>query len=78
LRINPQISFSHFDLADPARKFSRLGVVDKKFSFRDCTTDSRINVSFLIAKMIISIILFPVLTFIGRVYGGFIKKNAMG
>ncbi|MEI8350284.1 MAG: carboxynorspermidine decarboxylase [Candidatus Omnitrophota bacterium] len=30
LRINPQISFSHFDLADPARRFSRLGVVDKK------------------------------------------------
>jgi len=30
LRVNPQISFSHFDLADPARKFSRLGVIDKK------------------------------------------------
>ncbi len=30
LRVNPQISFSHFDLADPARKFSRLGVADKK------------------------------------------------
>jgi carboxynorspermidine decarboxylase len=29
LRINPKISYSHFDLADPARKFSRLGVVDK-------------------------------------------------
>ena len=26
LRLNPQVSFSHFDLADPARKFSRLGV----------------------------------------------------
>ncbi|WP_312199183.1 carboxynorspermidine decarboxylase [Anaerospora hongkongensis] len=29
LRVNPGISHSHFDLADPARKFSRLGVVDK-------------------------------------------------
>ncbi|MFH0941141.1 MAG: carboxynorspermidine decarboxylase [Candidatus Omnitrophota bacterium] len=27
LRLNPQVSYSHFDLADPARKFSRLGVV---------------------------------------------------
>jgi carboxynorspermidine decarboxylase len=30
LRINPKVSYSHFDLADPARKFSRLGVIDKK------------------------------------------------
>lgn len=30
LRINPKISHSHFDLADPARKYSRLGIVDKK------------------------------------------------
>ncbi|OGS32605.1 MAG: carboxynorspermidine decarboxylase [Elusimicrobia bacterium RIFOXYC2_FULL_34_12] len=30
LRVNPKISYSHFDLADPARKYSRLGVVDKK------------------------------------------------
>ena len=30
LRINPKISYSRFDLADPARKFSRLGVVDKE------------------------------------------------
>ncbi|HRC72696.1 MAG TPA: carboxynorspermidine decarboxylase [Candidatus Competibacter sp.] len=29
LRINPGISYSHFDLADPARKCSRLGVIDK-------------------------------------------------
>ena len=33
IRINPQISYSHFDLADPARKYSRLGVVDKKSIF---------------------------------------------
>ena len=29
LRVNPGISYSHFDLADPARKYSRLGVLDK-------------------------------------------------
>jgi len=29
LRLNPGISYSHFDLADPARKHSRLGVIDK-------------------------------------------------
>ena len=28
LRVNPGISYSHFDLADPARKHSRLGVSD--------------------------------------------------
>ncbi|MFH1283946.1 MAG: carboxynorspermidine decarboxylase [bacterium] len=30
LRINPQISYSDFDLADPARKYSRLGEKDYK------------------------------------------------
>lgn len=30
VRVNPQISYSCFDLADPARRYSRLGVVDKK------------------------------------------------
>lgn len=30
LRVNPGASFSRFDLADPARRFSRLGVLDKK------------------------------------------------
>ena len=29
LRINPGVSYSHFDLANPARKNSRLGVFDK-------------------------------------------------
>lgn len=29
LRINPGLSYSHFDLADPARRNSRLGVFDK-------------------------------------------------
>jgi carboxynorspermidine decarboxylase len=30
VRINPRVSYSHFDLADPARRYSRLGIVDKK------------------------------------------------
>jgi carboxynorspermidine decarboxylase len=30
LRVNPRTSYSHFDLADPARRYSRLGVVDIK------------------------------------------------
>lgn len=30
LRVNPGISYSHFDLADPARKYSRLGLGNKK------------------------------------------------
>ncbi len=30
LRLNPGVSCSRFDLADPARKFSRLGIVDRK------------------------------------------------
>jgi len=30
LRVNPGFSHSHFDLADPARRFSRLGVRDVK------------------------------------------------
>lgn len=30
LRINPKVSYSHYDLADPARRFSRLGVINKK------------------------------------------------
>ena len=28
LRVNPGVSYSHFDLADPARPHSRLGVTD--------------------------------------------------
>ena len=30
LRVNPGISYSHFGLADPAGKYSRLGVTDQK------------------------------------------------
>ncbi|MFC1807119.1 carboxynorspermidine decarboxylase [Candidatus Omnitrophota bacterium] len=40
LRLNPGISYSHFDLADPARKFSRLGVGSKQLTAK---TLSRIS-----------------------------------
>jgi carboxynorspermidine decarboxylase len=30
VRLNPAISYSHFDLADPARRYSRLGVIDDR------------------------------------------------
>lgn len=30
LRVNPGISYSHFDLADPARRYSRLGVCEQQ------------------------------------------------
>ena len=35
VRVNPGISHSHFDLADPARRFSRLGVTDLA-QLREC------------------------------------------
>jgi carboxynorspermidine decarboxylase len=35
VRVNPGISHSHFDLADPARRFSRLGITDLN-ELRDC------------------------------------------
>jgi carboxynorspermidine decarboxylase len=32
LRVNPSVSYSEYDLADPGRKFSRLGVKEKALS----------------------------------------------
>ncbi|MFZ2655232.1 MAG: carboxynorspermidine decarboxylase [Victivallales bacterium] len=73
LRVNPGISYSHFDLADPARKYSRLGVLDKKklmefsplisgvmFHF-NCENDDFAN----LAKS---------LDYIGEKYGTLLKK----
>jgi len=34
IRVNPGFSYSHFDLADPARPFSRLGVTNKAALFK--------------------------------------------
>jgi len=38
LRVNPGVSYSQFDLADPARKHSRLGVIDDS-ELRDVAAD---------------------------------------
>lgn len=72
LRVNPQISYSHFDLADPARRYSRLGVVNKR-SLKDvlslisgvmfhfnCENDDFKNFS-------------NALDYIGKKYGSFFK-----
>ena len=73
VRVNPGFSHSHFDLADPARRFSRLGVRDGKalrkvaglisgvmFHF-NCENDDFAN----LAKS---------LDYIGRKYGTLLKK----
>jgi len=40
LRVNPGVSYSHFDLADPARRYSRLGVTSRAALLR---TAPRLN-----------------------------------
>ena len=73
LRVNPGISYSHFDLADPARRYSRLGVTDKKelakvlplisgvmFHF-NCENDDCVNLAKNLER-------------IGRDYGDLLKK----
>lgn len=73
IRINPKISYSHFDLADPSRKYSRVGIVDKRallkimplisgvmFHF-NCENDDFENFS-------------SALDFIGNKYGDVLKK----
>ncbi|MDS4022622.1 MAG: carboxynorspermidine decarboxylase [Candidatus Competibacter sp.] len=73
LRINPGISYSHFDLADPARKYSRLGVSDENEIIRvspllsgvmfhfNCENDDIWNIS-------------AALDFIGQKYGFLLEK----
>ena len=43
IRVNPKISYSHFDLADPARKNSRLGVINKKDNHRNNTKQHKLK-----------------------------------
>jgi carboxynorspermidine decarboxylase len=73
LRVNPGTSYSHFDLADPARKYSRLGVSDTKAVARclplisgmmfhcNCENDDFDSFSSL-------------LDVIGKRYGGMLRK----
>ncbi len=73
LRVNPGISYSHFDLADPARKYSRLGVTDMK---------KLVKVSSLITGMMFHFNcenddfanLAKSLDYIGKKYGTLLKK----
>jgi carboxynorspermidine decarboxylase len=63
LRINPQFSYSHFDLANPARKYSRLGASDYKSIMKisdklngamfhyNCENDDFENFSSLLGKI---------------------------
>jgi carboxynorspermidine decarboxylase len=73
VRVNPGFSYSHFDLADPAREFSRLGIRDKAalekiekrisglmFHF-NCENDDFNNLSDNLDR-------------IGREYGSILKK----
>jgi carboxynorspermidine decarboxylase len=73
IRINPGVSFSHYDLADPARRFSRLGVTNRRsleeialqlsgcmFHF-NCENDDFLNFSENLNR-------------IARIYGGVIKR----
>jgi carboxynorspermidine decarboxylase len=73
LRVNPGLSYSHYDLADPARRYSRLGVIDKKelhsvsrlitglmFHF-NCENDDLGN-------------FISSLEYIGETYGGLLEK----
>ncbi len=73
LRVNPGVSYSHFDLADPARRYSRLGVSSAEelnaaaelisgvmFHF-NCENDDLENLSAAIDQ-------------IGKKYGAFLEK----
>ncbi|MBN1868926.1 carboxynorspermidine decarboxylase [Candidatus Sumerlaeota bacterium] len=73
LRVNPGISYSHYDLADPARRYSRLGVRDKRALARvaplvsglmfhfNCENDDFAHLSAALDR-------------IGREYGAILKK----
>jgi carboxynorspermidine decarboxylase len=73
IRVNPGLSYSSFDLADPSRKFSRLGVIEKSafakilsklngFMFHfNCENDDFKNFSDSLDK-------------IGRMYGDCLKQ----
>lgn len=73
LRVNPHVSYSNFDLADPARRYSRLGVTDKKSLYRvlplisgvmfhfNCENDNFYNFS-------------SAMDFISRKYGDLFQK----
>ncbi|OGS18388.1 MAG: carboxynorspermidine decarboxylase [Elusimicrobia bacterium RIFOXYA2_FULL_40_6] len=73
LRVNPKISYSHFDLADPARKYSRLGVLNKREIVKVTPLISGLMFHFNCENDDFNI-LSRSLDTIGRNYGDLLKK----
>jgi carboxynorspermidine decarboxylase len=73
LRINPGISYSHYDLADPARKYSRLGVRDRRELMRVSRLVSGAMFHFNCENGDFKNFA-AALDFIGRSYGAFLAK----
>jgi carboxynorspermidine decarboxylase len=73
LRVNPGVSYSHFDLADPARKGSRLGVKDT--AAIDSVADKISGLMFHVnCENSDLAALSRILDHIGRQYGAQLKK----
>jgi carboxynorspermidine decarboxylase len=73
LRANPGVSFSHFDLADPARKSSRLGV--KEMAAIGSVADNISGLMFHVNCENSSLPAFSnILDHIGREYGALLQK----
>jgi len=75
LRVNPGISYSHFDLANPARKYSRLGVTDKKELMKVSSLISGVMFHFNCENDDFGSF-SSALNFIGRKYSAILKKLA--
>lgn len=73
LRVNPGISYSHFDLADPARKYSRLGVADKAKLMQAASLISGVMFHFNCENDDFGKF-SAALDFIGRNYAGLLKR----
>jgi carboxynorspermidine decarboxylase len=73
LRVNPRISYSHFDLANPARRWSRLGVVDTKELFVHAPLISGVMFHFNCENDNFGHFSYSLDT-IGRVYGTLLEK----
>lgn len=73
VRVNPGISYSHFDLADPARRHSRLGVTDKKALMKALPRLSGVMFHFNCENDDINNFASS-LEYIGRTYGEALKR----
>jgi len=73
LRVNPGISYSHFYLADPACKYSRLGVSDRKLLMKQVPHISGLMFHFNCENADYKNFSFN-LDYIGRKYGALLRK----